>query len=134
MSSKLLKKQLAALHSQDKQGPSAASTGIIKRKEEASKHQKLEKALRRAAQSKDEIKKRNLEFFAQTKRTQEATVELMNKVRHVALVLWCHGLPAVVQHTDTSLPAAARLLAFVLQLLGLPTTAQDDADDDIIDL
>jgi hypothetical protein len=86
MSSKLLKRQFARLHSEDadhqpKGGVTKRSSGI----ESASR--KTKKVLEAPARGKQapagkEIAQRNLEYFSATKGTQAATLELMNKVRN----------------------------------------------------
>jgi hypothetical protein len=88
MSKTLLKKQLAALHQRTSDAPAPARGGVSKHagdRERAKLERAAKKAVeasgKRQARRKDEIVQANLAFFSATTATQEATQELMNKVR-----------------------------------------------------
>ena len=85
MSSKLLKKQIAKLHSEPASAPGVK--GVSKKSSERIKKQVTgEQSEKRATRvDKEAIKAKNLEYYKQTKATQAATAELMNKVPLVLL-------------------------------------------------
>lgn len=93
MSTKLLKKQLAGLSSS--KGPAAAdapltSSGKGVSKPVRSEHSKRrEKSLKAKELTKEEIRARNLRWHKETKKTQQATLELMNKVREMTVCRRC---------------------------------------------
>jgi hypothetical protein len=85
MSSKLLKRQFARLHSED--ADHQPKGGVTKRSSGSdSALNKVKKVVEapgggKQAPAGKEIARRNLEYFRATKGTQAATLELMNKVR-----------------------------------------------------
>ncbi|KIZ02160.1 hypothetical protein MNEG_5796 [Monoraphidium neglectum] len=83
MSSKLLRKQLAALHTNEAdsgKGNLSAGKGISKPAHKEKGRKVGSRSSSKVTQTKEEIVARNLAWHKQTKKTQEATLELMNKV------------------------------------------------------
>jgi len=78
---RLLKKQLAKHSSSSQTAKQASSSSKPSSEQKRALQQRgVKKAAGGKPREKEEIAKRNLQFFVQTKGTQAATTELMNKV------------------------------------------------------